>query len=193
VRRRSRTEHVRIERGYTHSSSARDAYEALSHQQDSFTYWSVGATAIGTAWLTSIVSAVVSEYAIERGHAQANADREAEEAGLLAEQELAATAEVAAHYRMLKKRFAVTLEYGTDDGRFWSIAFDEAWERDRFWDWFSWQTERFQEFADHMKDGDRLDLERKLLKEMIVTEQAVKKQGPGAGGRRPLRFWRGEV
>jgi hypothetical protein len=150
-----------MERGYTHSSSARDAYEALSHQQDSFTYWSVGATAIGTAWLTSIVSAVVSEYAIERGHAQANADREA--------------------------------EYGTDDGRFWSIAFDEAWERDRFWDWFSWQTERFQEFADHMKDGDRLDLERKLLKEMIVTEQAVKKQGPGAGGRRPLRFWRGEV
>ncbi|PTM47969.1 hypothetical protein C8J24_1376 [Sphingomonas aerolata] len=136
---------------------------------------------------------MVSEYAIERGHAQANADREAEEAGLLAEQELAATAEVAAHYRMRKKRFAVILEYGTADGRFWSIAFDEAWERDRFWDWFSWQTERFQEFADHMKDGDRLDLERKLLKEMIVTEQAVKKQGPGAGGRRPLRFWRGEV
>ncbi len=178
---------------YEDPSSASDAYQALSHQQDSFSYWSVGATAIGTAWLTPIVSPLVSEHLLEREQARANAEREAEEARVLAAQELAAAAKITAYYKMLKKRFAITLEYGTANGRFWSIGFDEAWERDRFWDWFSWQTERFQEFAECMQGGDRLDLERKLLKEMLVTEQTVKKQGLGAGGRRPLRFWRGEV
>jgi len=178
---------------YTDPSSASDAHQALSLREDRFTYWSVGATAMGAAWLTPVVSALVSEHVLELEQARANAEREAEEARVLAAQELAAAAKITAYFKMLKKRFAVTLEYGTDNGRFWSIGFDEAWERDRFWDWFSWQTGRFQEFAEYMRDGERLDLERKLLKEMLVTEQTVKKQGLGAGGRRPLRFWRGEV
>jgi hypothetical protein len=34
---------------------------------------------------------------------------------------------------------------------------------------------------------------RELLYEMLTTEQAVKKRGLGAGGRRPLLFWRGDL
>jgi hypothetical protein len=178
---------------YAGPSFATDAYEALSLQRDRFTYWSVGASAMGPEWLTPIVEDHVSEYVQEREQSLAKANREAEEARKLEEQKLAAAAKITAYYRILKKCFAVTLEYGNDEKAFWSIKFDEAWERDRFWDWFNWQSDRYPEFAEYLKDGDRLELERKLLKEMLVTEQKVKKQGLGAGGRRPLRFWRGEV
>lgn len=178
---------------YLEPADATNAYDALSLQGDRLGYWSVGATVFGTDWLTPTVDAYVSEYVEERDQAQAQAARETEELMALAEKDLAAATQITAYYRMLKKRFAVTLEYGSDDDAFWSIKFDEAWERDRFWDWLKWQRNRFEEFAEFMKDGDRLDLERKLLREMLLTEQTVKKQGLGAGGRRPLRFWRGEV
>lgn len=144
----------------------------------------------GADWLTPTIEGHVLEYVEERDQAHALAALETEKLLKLAEKDLAAATKITAYHRILKKRFAVTREYGSDDDEFWLIKFDEAWERDRFWDWFKWQTNRFAEF---MKDGDRLDLERKLLREMLVTEQAVKKQELGAGGRRRLRFGRGEV
>ncbi len=37
-----------------------------------------------------------------------------------------------------------------------------------------------------------LQLERRLLREMQETEIRIKRAGLSAGGRRPLRFYRGE-
>ncbi len=176
---------------YADPVDASDAYEALSLQPDLLNYWSVGATAFGARWLTPTISAHVQEYVTERIESRLLADREADDVRRLAEDDLAAATKITLYYLTRKKMFCVTLERGDDE--FWSISFDEKWERDRFGDWMEWQEHRFAEFAEYMTEGDRFELERKLLREMLVTEQAVKKQGLGAGGRRPLRFWRGEA
>jgi hypothetical protein len=75
---------------------------------------------------------------------------------------------------------------------FWRIMFREKWERERFRDWFRCQRPRFQEFATFLADHDAVALERLLLAEMLATERRIKAAGLGAGGRRPLRFWRGD-
>jgi len=176
---------------YADPADASDAYEALSLHPDLLNYWSVGATAFGAGWLTPTISAHVQEYVTERIESRLMADREAEEAHKLAEKEAAAATKVTLYHVARKKMFCLTLERGDDE--FWSISFEEKWERERFSDWMRRQKHRFAEFAESMKEGDRFELERKLLREMLVTEQVVKKQGLGAGGRRPLRFWRGEA
>lgn len=176
---------------YRGTAEAKDAYEALSRSADLFDYWSVGATALGPDWLTPTTSMVIEDYLNQRAEDLAMADREADEARRLADEDLAASTKITLYYVVRKKMFCLTLERGDDE--FWSIRFDEKWERERFGDWMQWQRHRFGDFAEYMKEGDRFELERQLLREMLVTEQAVKKQGLGAGGRRPLRFWRGEA
>lgn len=70
--------------------------------------------------------------------------------------------------------------------------FDEGWERDRVWDWLRWQTRRFEDIRLRIDGIGAAAVERELLHEMLVTENRVRKTGLGAGGRRPLRFWRGD-
>ncbi len=176
---------------YADPSLAFDAYEALAHHEDRLTYWSVGATALGADWLNPTISMLVEDYLIQRAEDRVTAAREADEARRVAEKELAAATKIDLYYLVRKKMFCLTLDRG--DEEFWSIKFQEKWERDRFGDWMQRQKHRFADFADYMTEGDRFELERKLLREMLVTEQAVKKQGLSAGGRRPLRFWRGEA
>ncbi len=176
---------------YADPSLAIDAYEALAHHEDRLTYWSVGATALGADWLNPTISMLVEDYLIQRAEDRVTAAREADEARRVAEKELAAATKIDLYYLVRKKMFCLTLDRG--DEEFWSIKFQEKWERDRFGDWMQRQKHRFADFADYMTEGDRFELERKLLREMLVTEQAVKKQGLSAGGRRPLRFWRGEA
>jgi hypothetical protein len=81
--------------------------------------------------------------------------------------------------------------FGAKTG-FWRIMFRERWERERFRDWFRLQRARFEEFAVFLDEHDAVALERQLLAEMLDTERRIKAAGRGAGGRRPLRFWRGE-
>lgn len=89
-------------------------------------------------------------------------------------------------------RFGLNLKRASDIDPVWEISFRERWERERFRDWFRCQDHRFAEWADHA-DGHRgRVLERLLLAEMLETEKRVKVAGLGAGGRRPLRFYRGE-
>ena len=176
---------------YANPSLAIDAYEALAHHEDRLTYWSVGATALGEDWLNPTISMLVEDYLSQRAEEQVTAAREADEARRVAAKELAAATKIDLYYLVRKKMFCLTLGRGNEE--FWSIKFQEKWERDRFGDWMQRLKHRFSDFADYMTEGDRFELERLLLREMLVTEQAVKKQGLSAGGRRPLRFWRGEA
>lgn len=181
-------------REYDEPQQAIDAYEALSARQADLIYWSVGSQALGREWLTPIMAEVVAGFVSDRDEARVRAAAEENKALEEAARELEEANEISAYFRERKGSFHIDLDRGSDtEKRVWSIGFDESWERDRFWDWLCWHTERFEEFAGYLEEATRLDLERKLLREMLVTEQTVKKQGLGSGGRRPLRFWRGEL
>ncbi len=82
---------------------------------------------------------------------------------------------------------------GEDQAAIWSITFGEAWERDRFWDWLKWQRPRFNDFVEILDASDATTLRSRLLREMLETEQAARKNKLATTGRRPLRFWCGEV
>lgn len=181
-------------RSHVDIASAQDVFEVMAPLQTRFPFWSVGAIAIGAGWLAPQLEAVIAERLNELAEERERTSRELEKERLRQKEEQEAETGISAYFREKKGSYLLTLERGSDhDTPIWSISLEEAWERDRFWDWLCWQTERFEEFAEFMRDGCRLELERKLLREMLVTEQAVKKQGLGSGGRRPLRFWRGEL
>jgi hypothetical protein len=91
-----------------------------------------------------------------------------------------------------EEQFGITLQRASDVDPFWTAIFREKWERERFRDWFRWQRPRFAEFADYLSNHSALELERRLLSEMLQAERESKKAGLGAGGRRPLRFFRGD-
>ena len=178
---------------YPSETDAADAYEALNTHQADLQCWSAGATALGADWLTPTIVGLVAKFVDEREGEREKRERAELAAREKAEKEAAEENSIEAYFREKEGCFRIELQRGfLDDGVFWSIAFEERWERDRFWDWLGWQTARFDEFSKFLEEGTRLDLERTLLREMLVTEQTVKKQGLGSGGRRPLRFWRGE-
>lgn len=89
-------------------------------------------------------------------------------------------------------QFGVDLRRPGAKTGFWRINFRERWERERFRDWFRNQRSRYDEFAAFLDGNDAVALERLVLREMLDTERRVKAAGLSAGGRRPLRFWRGE-
>lgn len=92
----------------------------------------------------------------------------------------------------LNGKFGVALHKGDDAPPFWTILFRENWERERFQDWWIHQQRRLTEVGEFLETNTAADLERCLLREMLTTERAVKNAGLGSGGRRPLRFWRGD-
>lgn len=87
----------------------------------------------------------------------------------------------------------VELRRGGSTDAFWSIAFGEDWERDRFLDWFKWQDHRLHEFAAHLDANDPAFLRSLLLREMIETEQLARRNKLATSGRRPLRLWCGKA
>ena len=180
-------------RSYVDATVAADAFEALDSKRDHLLHWAVGVAAFGSKWLDATIGDMVEKFVERRTADRERVARDIEKERARLEEERAAKTRIAAYFRKNDDEYVITIERGSDDEALWSIAFEESWERDRFWDWLCWHTDRFEEFAAFMKEGSRLDLERKLLREMLVTEQAVKKQGLGSGGRRPLRFWRGEL
>lgn len=179
---------------------ARDAYDALTMREADLQYWSVAAAVLGPGWLTPRIAATASAFVderaaeLERVAREEEAAREEEEAAREEEEtRRAARKAIDGFFRKREDKFVFALEHRVGRAEFWAIRFGESWERDRFWDWLRWNTARYAEFADFLQHGTALDLERQLLREMLVTEQTVKKQGLGSGGRRPLRFWRGEL
>ncbi len=76
---------------------------------------------------------------------------------------------------------------------FLTIKLSEKWEQDRIYDWARWQSNRYRDWKAHCDEHGAKSLEQLLMTEMLKTENAVKKAGLGSGGRRPLRFWRGDL
>jgi len=90
-------------------------------------------------------------------------------------------------------RPVLDLRQGGDQAKpFLRLRFDQAWERDRVWDWVSFQDDHWHAWKAHRDEHGEDSLERLILSGMIETERRVKKAGLGSGGRRPLRFWRGD-
>ncbi|WP_242416533.1 hypothetical protein [Sphingomonas panni] len=89
-------------------------------------------------------------------------------------------------------QFGINMRRANSNTSFWVILFRERWERERFRDWFRWNRHRFAEWAEFLETHTAIELDRLLLAEMLEVERRVKKAGGGAGGRRPLRFWRGD-
>lgn len=173
---------------------ATDAYEALGAHQADLLYWSVAALVLGEAYVSDVVAPLIAKFIEERDAERARVAQQVEEARRKAEAKLAAETALGFWVKTKKGRYLLNLHRGGSLTQpLWSIAFDEAWERDRFWDWLGQLQDRFAEIAVEAQKVDWADLERRLLREMLVTEQQVKKQGLGSGGRRPLRFWRGDL
>jgi hypothetical protein len=173
---------------------ATDAYEALGAHQKNLLYWSVAALTLGEACVSDIVAPLIAKFVEDRDAERERVAKQAEEARRKAEEKLAAETALGFWIKTKKGRYLLNLHRGGSGTQpLWSIAFDEAWERDRFWDWIGQLEDRFAEIAAEAQKIDWADLERMLLREMLVTEQRVKKQGLGSGGRRPLRFWRGDL
>ena len=155
----------------------------LGHPQD-WSLWALVASIAGPANLADIVRAGVAA-GIVRERDKVEADRRE------AERDAELHRVIESFLVERKGRFGVTLERGDATRPFWSVMFREKWERERFRDWWNCQRHRFAEFAEYLESHEPLDLERLVLAEMLATEKAVKAAGLGAGGRRPLRFWRG--
>lgn len=181
-------------RDYEEEAHAAEAYDALAGRQADLALWSVGAQARGEGWLDPLVDDAVTTFVHLRDAERAREAALAEEAMREAEEAAVAAKRLSFYVEERKGRFFLELHRGGwDTPSLWSIGFRERWERERFWDWLGQQKGRFEEIATTACDGDPSDLERRLLHEMLQTENAVKKQGLGAGGRRPLRFWRGNL
>jgi hypothetical protein len=89
-------------------------------------------------------------------------------------------------------KFGINLTRGGHKRAFFVMWFRERWERERFRDWFRTQLHRSADFAAIHDQKGATALERMLLREMQDAEKRVKAAGLSAGGRRPLRFYRGE-
>ncbi len=181
-------------RDHDEIGDAETAYEALGTHVDRLQLWSIGAMALGPDWLTPIISEIVASFVHEREEAREQQERTELAARDKAERQKAKENAIDAYLTNKNKRFQLLLQRGShSSGVFWTIEFKESWERERFWDWLRWQRERFADLAEDLKHTTGFELERRLLREMLATEQVVKKAGLGSGGRRPLRFWRGEI
>lgn len=168
---------------------AADCYGWLIEQGDRLSFFAVASLTFGRGWLSQTVDEGVVVMRARRAH-------EFEvEAQLIARFDEAArkAGEINAYYREHEGRRVLALERASAKRPLWTIAFKDAWERERFWDWLKWQRPRFEELAALAAGLPPLELERRLLNEMLATENAMRKRGLGAGGRRPLRFWRGEL
>lgn len=90
------------------------------------------------------------------------------------------------------QRSGLALESGDENKPFFTMRFSEKWERERVLDWMRCQKSRYREFRALCEVEGSVALERAIIAGMRETEADVKRRGLVSGGRRPLRFWRGE-
>lgn len=151
------------------------------------------AAVFGSGYVTSAIEAGVRVEEADHEQRRRQDEERARIAREAAEEDQREALVIYCYFKEREGRFVIELWRGNTDKRFWSLDFDENWERDRFWDWFGWQESRWPDFAAFLAAHEEIDLDHMLLKEMLETERRVKKDGLGAGGRRPLRFWRGDA
>jgi hypothetical protein len=167
---------------------ARDAngiFEWMVERRHDWPFWGRLTSLIGSDRLLAAAAADVAKARTARAADLLRERREAR-AAFRKEQEISS-------YLIEKHgRFGVDLKRGGHKKGFFVIWFRESWERERFLDWWRPQHHRFAEFATIHDAQGASALERMLLREMQDTEKRIKAAGLGAGGRRPLRFYRGD-
>lgn len=167
--------------------AARAIGEWMWSQPGQWRYWGHLALRLGDAVVGPIILDAATEAAAELEAEERRAEAERLENELLAQEITLFT------FDPKKGRPALGLERGCDDAPFWRMKFDEKWERDRVVDYLRRQKPRFVELEAHFREHGALELERLVLSEMREAEKRAKALGISSGGRRPLRFWRGEA
>lgn len=160
-------------------------YDWLIEHPQELEFWACHAEMSSTDELLQLIEEGVQLRQLERQEAEHAAHEEAYRAAQLA---------TAIDTRWIEANgmFGIALHRGHDVSPFWTMLFRENWERDRFYDWWVHQNDRLADVAEFLETNSKADLEKLLLHKMLLTEQAVRKAGLGSGGRRPLRFWRGD-
>lgn len=166
--------------------TAREVFDWMVARPDQWPLWARLACLFGDQAVSAIV--------VERAGRDAERAAAAKEAARLAAEERRRLHE---HVDLFvldqkNKRPGLSLESGDEDQPFFVMRFSEKWERERVLDWMRWQQPRFREFRTVVESDGGVALERIVLAGMRDTEADVKRRGLGSGGRRPLRFWRGE-
>lgn len=176
-------------RSITDATEASDAFEGLRTAGDDLVYLAESALVLNSSVADAIVDRHVAKFVEAEKAARAAAATEAAKA----EKAAARDRNIAVYFTGDKKRPVLELGRGPLARPVLKLHFGASWERDRFWDWFKWQKHRHEEIADSVAEVGAEPVRRELLYDMLKTEQAVKKRGLGAGGRRPLLFWRGDL
>lgn len=178
--------HREVWRSYVGVERARSVLEWMSARPQEWVLWGRVATLFGEAALQSII--------VEAAEREAEAVAlEAENARLAEEERQLLSRKVELYILDPKgKRPGLSLESGHETKPFFVMRFSEKWERERVLDWLRWQKDRYLEFRELCEAEGQLALERVIIAGMRETEAQMKAQRRTSGGRRPLRFWRGE-
>lgn len=169
--------------------AAADAFEGLSSVGDDLVFLAEAALVLSPANVDAVVDQHVANAARVRETARVKAAEKAAKAEAKAKRDRT----IGVYFTGDKKKVVVEMRRGVLSAPFLKLQFGAEWERDRFWDWFKWQSHRHDEIEAKVAEMGAEPVRRELLYEMLTTEQAVKKRGLGAGGRRPLLFWRGDL
>lgn len=171
---------------YVGEERARLVFDWMSKQPDQWPLWGRLSCLFGE----QAVRAIVIE----------GAERDAEEAAIRAEMARLEAEERRRLHEQIglfvldpkNKRPGLALENGDENKPFFVMRFSEKWERERVLDWLRWQKPRFAEYRELVAAEGGVALERLIIAGMRETEADLKRRRLSSGGRRPLRFWRGE-
>lgn len=169
--------------------AATDAFEGLMIVGDDLVFLAEAALVLSPG----NVDAVVDQHVANAVRAREAARVKAAEKAAKAEAKAKRDRTIGVYFTGDKKKPVVEMRRGVLSTPFLKLQFGAEWERDRFWDWFKWQSHRHDEIEAKVAESGAEPVRRELLYEMLTTEQVVKKRGLGAGGRRPLLFWRGDL
>lgn len=159
---------------------ARELYEWMATRPDRWVVWGRIAPIVGAAMLTLMM--------------EGERDRDLRCSAELREQAdgLARRARtVTASSTEILGRSCVSLRRGDEEDPFLVIAFTQAVERDRLWDWIRWQTHRFRGWRGFWEEEGSAALRNLLIGSMMEEERRAKAAGVSSSGPRPLRLWRG--
>ena len=174
-------------RSYVGAERAKLVFDWMGGQPSQWPLWGRIAVLFGEAALRPLIVA-----AAER-EAETTA-RDAEKARIRDEARIHRHGQVGLFILDAKgDRAGLSLKSGDESSSFFVMRFSEKWERERVLDWLRWQKDRFVAFRHIHESEGSVALERLIIAGMRETEARVKTQGLSSGGRRPLRFWRGET
>lgn len=166
--------------------AARALHAWMTTNPNCWSFWGRLALRVGPEAAGRLIMRAAAEHERDRIEREREQRADAREQARLARQiELF-------YYDPKKKPPSLGLERGNESSPFFRMTFTEKWERDRVLDWLRNRRELFAEMEELWSEHGSLALERHILAGMRETERDVKARGISAGGRRPLRFWRGE-